>query len=1026
MYNFSNEAKKRIINGKITRAYLKVLATDNLPEIIIDESNYLKDFTFEDFRYVPDEGFIGGTVAKSITGNFNNIDNSFSIQDREFELYLGVDLEDETTEYIKYGTFIVQKPEDDQVTDNTSFEALDYMIKLNLPWEDRMTYPCTLKQLFDDLVEQSGLKTKVTTFLNEDFIVENNQFEEGTTRRDVLKAIAQAAFNWARIDEDDNIVMDFEIKDNVEETLTPDNYFNLTKQEIYGPINVIIFKNSQVEGENVTIKDEESINAGKGKNKFDKDNIKYTKGYYLDKDGNEVANDKWQYTDYIKVDSYDITLSEVADKFPAICGYDENKNFIVGKNYDNQAYVTLTSDKKIKYIRFSVNIDWLTLRYNYHTLNFPIFIGDYPYIGKMQLEEGKERTEYEAFIANGETELVISDNPLAYNQAKRAELIEAGKKLFGLKYTPISMDTTGYIYLDCKNKIAITNLNNEKFETYVFNHTINYDGVVLDSIESPASTKTETKYQYTSDMIKKVTRTEILVDKANQKIQEIVEEQTNFSEKISSLTVSLNDITAEINNFYDFTKQVSGINEILLEDALNMDIIKFEATAKTIKGIYPRSDLYPSQTLYPKKGGTTITVVFARTSRDVVPEPILPSKTLYPNSNLYPRSNGYYKTEFEFYVKNPLRNYLNLNDKFIIELDQDKGICVAKVIRYIDVDENGEYIVLDTPREEIVEERHLPLYKGNNYVYIKEFRDWDISATYIFNNELNKDYALRVETNSKLKIVEDEINLEVSKKVNQDEIIASINLSPEEIKILAKNLQLEGFTSINGNFTIDEEGNMICNNATIKGTTIANGQNFSVDEEGNLVCRSATMENVICDNFTIKNSTIQEGYIELKSTDGNSSFSVTDTSTDRLNSELSANLLNFNSNLDRGVAQIGVDMASGYGFVSIEGNVYANNISSDERLKENIVDSEISAIETLKKVEIKSFDWKESKEHVDVGIIAQQVEKINSNFVLKKPILNKDKEIIDYKYYINELPIISTLIKAVQEQQEIIESIKKS
>ena len=238
-------------------------------------------------------------------------------------------------------------------------------------------------------------------------------------------------------------------------------------------------------------------------------------------------------------------------------------------------------------------------------------------------------------------------------------------------------------------------------------------------------------------------------------------------------------------------------------------------------------------------------------------------------------------------------------------------------------------------------------------------------------------------------------------------------------------MQLEGFTSINGNFTIDEKGNMTCNDAKINGAVIANGEKFSIDEEGNMTCKSATMENIkcsdsimnniTCENFTIKNSTIQEGFIELKSTGGNSSFSVTDTSTDRLNSELSASLLNFNSNLDRNVAQIGVDMASGNGFVSVEGNVYANNIASDERLKENILDADINAVETLKKIEIKSFDWKESKEHIDVGIIAQQVEKINNNFVLKKPIINKRNEVIDNKYYINELPIIATLIKAIQE-----------
>ena len=127
-------------------------------------------------------------------------------------------------------------------------------------------------------------------------------------------------------------------------------------------------------------------------------------------------------------------------------------------------------------------------------------------------------------------------------------------------------------------------------------------------------------------------------------------EKPEIVDKISELTLGLDEITGEVSSFYDFTKQVSGINEILLEDALNMNIIRFEAMAKTVKAIYPSKKIYPSKTLYPKKGGTTITLVFARTSRDVVPEPILPSKSLYPSSKLYPRSNGYYKSEFEFYI----------------------------------------------------------------------------------------------------------------------------------------------------------------------------------------------------------------------------------------------------------------------------------------------------------------------------------------------------------------------------------------
>ena len=1005
MYNFSNEAKNRILNGKITRAYLKVLAKDNLPEFIINESNYLKDLTFEDLRYVPDEGFIGGTVAKRVTGNFNNVNNSFSIQDREFELYLGVDLEDGTTEYVKYGTFIVQKPEDDQVTDNTKFEALDYMVKLNLPWENRLTYPCTLKQLFDDLVEQSGIKTKVKSFSNEKFIVENNQFEEGTTRREVLKAIAQVAFNWARIDEDDELVMDFEQKDNINETLDVDKYYNFSSQEQYGPINVIILKNSQVEGENVTIKDEESINAGKGKNKFNKDGTKYTEGYYLDKNGNQVEDKNWKYTDYIKVDSYYITLSGIADILPSICAYDENKQFIIGKNYNNQHSVTLESATKIKYIRFSINNDWFTFKENYHTLNFPLFLGKLPYINTIQLEENKEETDFEPFIANGETELVISDNPFAYSQSKRAELIEAGKKLYGLKYIPMSMDMIGYMFLDCKDKIRATNFSGKEFDTYLLNHTIEYSGTISDSMESPASTKTETKYQFTSSLMQTLKHTELLVDKANQKIQAIVEEQTDFSNKLSNINISIDGINEEVHSLYDFYKEKEDVNELLLEDCLPTNIVELKIFPSKISDIlYPSETLYPNEKLYTKRSGDGVTVVFAGRTRDAEGEMIYPSNSLYPQTSLFAIGDSSTK-EFNFYFGEPLRIYNNIYDEFNISFNEEKGICEAKVIRRIKY-ENEKYIVLDTPEEQYISDITMELFKGNNYVYLKEYKNWRIYAKYIFNNELNKEFAPRVESISQVRKTADEINLEVSKKVNQDEVISSINLSPEEIKILARNLQLEGFTSINGNFTIDEEGNMICNNATINGTTIANGENFSVDETGNMICKSATMENVICENFTIKNSTIQEGYIELKSTAGNSSFSVIDTSNDRINSELSAMTLNFNSNQVRNACMLGIIQNTGAGFISVEGDIDCNVLhqNSLESIKKNITKF-YGGLELVKNSDIYEYNFKteNDKDKKHIGFV------IGNNYRTPFEVLGKNgKDIEPYS-------AISVLWNAVQE-----------
>lgn len=826
MYNFSNEAKIRVLSGKVTRGYLKVLATDTKPEMIIDENNYLKDCTFEELRYVPDEGFIGGTVAKRVTGNFNNVDSSFSIQDREFELYLGVDLEDGTTEYIKYGTFIVQKPENDQVNDNTSFEALDYMIKLNLPWVDRMTYPCTLKELFDDLVAQSGLSTKVTSFLNQNFIVENNQFEEGTTRREVLKAIAQMAFNWARIDEDNDIVMDFEKKDEVAETLTADNYYNFKKQNMYGPINVIVLRNSQVEGENVTLKDEDSINYPIGKNYCpDIEKWELTNGAYIE-DGYIVLPNSNSQAKIIFIKPEDVDnslyLNYISNSDESNYGthinieyLDENKKVIKS---NGNAHRNLNGENNIK-ANFGGNNEYGNAIKEAKYIRI-IFIRGSTYtplsykIKNVMLN--KADINYEPFIPNGETELVISDNPLAYSQSKRAELIKAGKKLFGLRFIPMSMDMIGYMYLNCRDKIKVTNLNNETFETYLLNHTIEYTGTISDSMEAPAATKTETKYQFTPQMIEALKHTELLIDKANQRITEVIEKQTDFSNELTKQETSLSGISQQVSKIYDFKKSVKGIDEIVLEDALPTNILKFEAIAKNVVGMYPRKTLYPSPKLYPKKGGATLTLVFGRTSRGSIPNPILPKKTLYPSSILYPRADGSYIREYSFYIANPLREYLGKHDIFRVENDTEKGITVVKVIRYVKY-ENGQYSLYDEPIEEIIDDtQQLQLFKGNNFVYIKEFTDWDISADYIFNNELNKQYAPRVETNANIKTLNNEIELKVSEKVGKDEVITAINLTPEKAKIKSKNLELEGITTINGGFSIDEKGNASIANNTVK------------------------------------------------------------------------------------------------------------------------------------------------------------------------------------------------------------------
>ncbi len=98
-------------------------------------------------------------------------------------------------------------------------------------------------------------------------------------------------------------------------------------------------------------------------------------------------------------------------------------------------------------------------------------------------------------------------------------------------------------------------MQNNENETYIFNHIISYNGACLDTVETPAMTKTETKYIYTPSITQEIKNTQIIVDKANQKILEVVERQDEQSSQLVNVTTDLEGIHTTIQ---DNQKDVSN------------------------------------------------------------------------------------------------------------------------------------------------------------------------------------------------------------------------------------------------------------------------------------------------------------------------------------------------------------------------------------------------------------------------------------------------------------------------------------
>ena len=88
---------------------------------------------------------------------------------------------------------------------------------------------------------------------------------------------------------------------------------------------------------------------------------------------------------------------------------------------------------------------------------------------------------------------------------------------------------------------------------------------------------------------------------------------------------------------------------------------------------------------------------------------------------------------------------------------------------------------------------------------------------------------------------------------------------------------------------------------------------------------------------------------------------------------------------------------------------------SDRELKKDIEDSEVNAIDILKRIRHRSFKWKETDSKVDLGYIAQELGEVIPNSTLKLE--------GSYCQIITDA-IVPYLSKAIQEQQETIESLE--
>ena len=93
--------------------------------------------------------------------------------------------------------------------------------------------------------------------------------------------------------------------------------------------------------------------------------------------------------------------------------------------------------------------------------------------------------------------------------------------------------------------------------------------------------------------------------------------------------------------------------------------------------------------------------------------------------------------------------------------------------------------------------------------------------------------------------------------------------------------------------------------------------------------------------------------------------------------------------------------------------------SSDRRLKENISSTSVQALNEINQLNLVSFDYIETKNHEEIGLIAQEVEDIIPQAISRNPENEDDFLHIDYTVF------VPYLIKAIQELNQKLEKLNE-
>ena len=401
----------------------------------------------------------------------------------------------------------------------------------------------------------------------------------------------------------------------------------------------------------------------------------------------------------------------------------------------------------------------------------------------------------DSIATNGVCELQIMDCNITYTPELRQQAITGASRLFGLTFVPIEINTTGHPWLLGNELIEIEKTDGTKITTIPFDRTIEYAGHIKTKLVASADTKTETEYKNPGTLENAVKQTRILVDKQNQTITQVVENVSQYDNRITQVEQDVDSISQQVSQITDLTREVTNTSSISTgEDATTGYPVEFRIYGDVMP-IYPSNNLYPSDTLFPRPTEYYLTIEYTEddeTKQDVIQLP------------------------FDYLT------YLDdTYDEFVID-----GEGNASKIKRIGFSSTGQKYVL--PEEQIISYGQIliQLHEGINTLSLNYYTP-TFYLKYAVKSDLTDVFATKVElkssieqtsnnimlaVNGSLDTLDETLSAKIELKVDTENLISEINASADVIRLTGNRIIIDS-----DNFKVSEDGTVTAINATLNG-----------------------------------------------------------------------------------------------------------------------------------------------------------------------------------------------------------------